>query len=262
MLGFGTTVLIFMMIIIYGTWIAQSVVEEKSSRVMEVILNAATPFQLLTGKVLGVGAIALTQYAALLATGVIAVLAQETVAGIRPRRERNDRPARGPDDPAPAALRRVRDPGVPRLRDPLRRGRVARQPPGGRQCRGHADNARLDRRIPHRGLRLHRRARRPGGMADGAFPGSARQPVHDAQPVHERRASARPRCCCRSRSLSPASSARSGWPPASTARESFCMGSDPASGRSSAWSGTRPDHDGSSHAWAMPRSGSAPMTRP
>jgi len=80
MLGFGMTVLIFMMIIIYGTWIAQSVVEEKSSRVMEVILNAATPFQLLTGKVLGVGGIALTQYAALLATGVIAVLAQSTVA--------------------------------------------------------------------------------------------------------------------------------------------------------------------------------------
>lgn len=82
MLGFGTTVLIFMMIIIYGTWIAQSVVEEKSSRVMEVILNAATPFQLLTGKVLGVGGIALTQYAALLAAGVFAVLAQETVASI------------------------------------------------------------------------------------------------------------------------------------------------------------------------------------
>jgi len=49
---------------------------------MEVILNAATPFQLLTGKVLGVGGIALTQYAALLAAGVFAVLAQETVAGI------------------------------------------------------------------------------------------------------------------------------------------------------------------------------------
>jgi ABC-2 type transport system permease protein len=82
MLAFGMTVLIFMMIILYGTWIAMSVVEEKSSRVMEVILNAATPFQLLTGKVLGVGAVALTQYVALLATGVVAVLGQETVARI------------------------------------------------------------------------------------------------------------------------------------------------------------------------------------
>jgi len=82
MLGFGMTVLIFMMIILYGTWIAMSVVEEKSSRVMEVILNAATPFQLLTGKVLGVGAVALTQYIALLATGAVALLAHDAVAGV------------------------------------------------------------------------------------------------------------------------------------------------------------------------------------
>lgn len=82
MLSFGMTVLIFMMIILYGTWIAMSVVEEKSSRVMEVILNATTPFQLLTGKVLGVGAVALTQYVALLAAGSIALLAQGGVAGI------------------------------------------------------------------------------------------------------------------------------------------------------------------------------------
>lgn len=81
LLAFGMTVLIFMMIILYGTWIAMSVVEEKSSRVMEVILNAATPFQLLTGKVLGVGAVALTQYVALLATGAIALFAEGAVAG-------------------------------------------------------------------------------------------------------------------------------------------------------------------------------------
>jgi ABC-2 type transport system permease protein len=80
MLSFGMTLLIFMMIVMYGTWVATSVVEEKSSRVMEVILNAATPFQLLTGKVLGVGAIALTQYAALLAAGAVAILVQGPVA--------------------------------------------------------------------------------------------------------------------------------------------------------------------------------------
>ena len=71
-----------MMIILYGNWIAMSVVEEKSSRVMEVILNAATPFQLLTGKVLGVGAVAFTQYVALLVTAGAALLLQGTVAAI------------------------------------------------------------------------------------------------------------------------------------------------------------------------------------
>ncbi len=80
LLGFGLTVLIFMLIVLYGNWIAMSVVEEKSSRVMEVILNAATPFQLLSGKVLGVGAVALTQYVALLGAGMLALVAQGPVA--------------------------------------------------------------------------------------------------------------------------------------------------------------------------------------
>ncbi len=79
LLGFGMTVLIFMMVIMYGTWVAMSVVEEKSSRVMEVILNAATPFQLLTGKVLGVGAVAFAQYAAIVVAGGIALVAQGPV---------------------------------------------------------------------------------------------------------------------------------------------------------------------------------------
>jgi ABC-2 type transport system permease protein len=80
LLGFGLTILIFMLIVLYGNWIAMSVVEEKSSRVMEVILNAATPFQLLSGKVLGVGAVALTQYVAILAAGTIALVAQGPIA--------------------------------------------------------------------------------------------------------------------------------------------------------------------------------------
>ena len=80
MLSFGMTVLIFMIIIMYGTWIAMSVVEEKTSRVMEVVLNAATPFQLLAGKVFGVGAVALTQYAAIVIMGGLALVLQGPVA--------------------------------------------------------------------------------------------------------------------------------------------------------------------------------------
>lgn len=79
MLAFGMTILIFMIIIMYGNWIAMSVVEEKSSRVMEVVLNAASPFQLLTGKVLGVGAVAFTQYAVVVLAGVVALLVQGPV---------------------------------------------------------------------------------------------------------------------------------------------------------------------------------------
>ena len=73
LLGFGMTILIFMIIVMYGNWIAMSVVEEKSSRVMEVVLNAATPFQLLAGKVLGVGGVAFTQYGAVVVAGLVSL---------------------------------------------------------------------------------------------------------------------------------------------------------------------------------------------
>ena len=80
MLAFGMTILIFMMIIMYGNWVAMSVVEEKSSRVMEVVLNAATPFEVLAGKVFGVGAVALTQYVAVAVSGGLALLLQGAIA--------------------------------------------------------------------------------------------------------------------------------------------------------------------------------------
>jgi ABC-2 type transport system permease protein len=76
LLGFGLSILVFMTIILYGSWIAMSVVEEKSSRVVEVVLNAATPFQLLAGKVIGVGGLALLQYLAIIAAALVAFIAQ------------------------------------------------------------------------------------------------------------------------------------------------------------------------------------------
>jgi len=47
---------------------------------MEVVLNAATPFQLMAGKVLGVGSVAFTQYAAVVLSGAIALLSQQAIA--------------------------------------------------------------------------------------------------------------------------------------------------------------------------------------
>ena len=52
------------------------VAEEKSSRVMELLLNAATPLQLMVGKIVGIGAAGLTQMACLVAVGIGALLLQ------------------------------------------------------------------------------------------------------------------------------------------------------------------------------------------
>jgi ABC-2 type transport system permease protein len=80
--GFGLSIAIFMAIILYGQWIAYSVAEEKNTRVMEVVLAAATPFQLLAGKVLGVGALALVQYVIVAIPMILAVLFQGQIAAV------------------------------------------------------------------------------------------------------------------------------------------------------------------------------------
>ena len=48
------SILIYMAIILYGTWVATGVAEEKGSRIMEIMVNAATPRDLMIGKVLGI----------------------------------------------------------------------------------------------------------------------------------------------------------------------------------------------------------------
>ena len=74
-LAYALVILTFMAILTYGNWVAQSVAEEKSGRVMELLITAANPRQLLTGKVLGTGAAGLTQYLAIVAALVIGYLA-------------------------------------------------------------------------------------------------------------------------------------------------------------------------------------------
>lgn len=68
-------ILVFVTSVTYGMWVATSVAEEKSSRVMEVMLNAATPGEMLAGKVVGVGGAGLTQLTAIVlpAAAVVAV---------------------------------------------------------------------------------------------------------------------------------------------------------------------------------------------
>ena len=53
--------LIFITIVIYGMWVAQGVVAEKTSRVMELLVSAASPRQLVVGKVVGIGVAGATQ---------------------------------------------------------------------------------------------------------------------------------------------------------------------------------------------------------
>lgn len=75
-------VLIFINLTIYGMWVATSVAAEKSSRVMELLISAATPRQLLLGKVLGVGGAGMTQYLAILVPAGAIVLLQDRIQAL------------------------------------------------------------------------------------------------------------------------------------------------------------------------------------
>ncbi len=72
-------VILYSLLILFGQFIAQGVVEEKASRVVELLLATMRPWQLLAGKILGLGLLALGQIVAIGVVGVTAALAFDLV---------------------------------------------------------------------------------------------------------------------------------------------------------------------------------------
>ncbi|KQR08420.1 ABC transporter permease [Cellulomonas sp. Leaf334] len=67
--GFVAGILLFISLMTAGQLVAQGVVEEKSSRVVELLLATVRPWQLMAGKVLGIGVIGLTQVVLVVGAG-------------------------------------------------------------------------------------------------------------------------------------------------------------------------------------------------
>lgn len=88
-IGYIAGFIIYMFVFIYGTMVMRGVMEEKSNRIVEVIISSVKPFQLLFGKVIGIGLVGLTQIGiwvvltVMIATGATAIIGSnsaETVA--------------------------------------------------------------------------------------------------------------------------------------------------------------------------------------
>jgi ABC-2 type transport system permease protein len=79
-LGIVFVVLLFITIVIYGMWVATGVAAEKSSRVMELMISAASPRQMMAGKVVGIGAAGLTQYLAIASPALVLLAFQDQIA--------------------------------------------------------------------------------------------------------------------------------------------------------------------------------------
>jgi len=60
---FVMVMILYMTMVIYGSMILRGVLEEKTNRVVEIVLSSLRPFQLMMGKILGIALVGLTQYA-------------------------------------------------------------------------------------------------------------------------------------------------------------------------------------------------------
>lgn len=71
--GFASGFMIYIILFIYGTMVMRGVVEEKVNRIAEVIVSSVKPFQLMMGKIVGIGAVGLVQF---IIWGVLIMLIQ------------------------------------------------------------------------------------------------------------------------------------------------------------------------------------------
>lgn len=80
-IGYASGLLIYMFIFLYGAMVMRGVIEEKTSRIVEVIVSSVRPFQLMMGKIIGVGLVGLTQFLIWVVFTGILVVGASTVFG-------------------------------------------------------------------------------------------------------------------------------------------------------------------------------------
>ncbi|MBK7033692.1 MAG: ABC transporter permease [Ignavibacteria bacterium] len=74
MVGYAAGFMIYMLIFLYGTMVMRGVVEEKANRIIEVIASSARPFEIMMGKVVGIGLVGLTQLVLWVALGSLVTM--------------------------------------------------------------------------------------------------------------------------------------------------------------------------------------------
>ena len=75
-LGMFSGILIYFFIFMFGAQVMRGVIEEKTSRIVEVIISSVKPFQLMMGKIIGVGLVGLTQFIlwVILTFGIVTII--------------------------------------------------------------------------------------------------------------------------------------------------------------------------------------------
>jgi ABC-2 type transport system permease protein len=78
MVGFAGGILMFMFTFLYGIQVMRGVIEEKTNRIVEVIISSVRPFQLMMGKIIGIALVGLTQFFlwTVLSMGIVGVISK------------------------------------------------------------------------------------------------------------------------------------------------------------------------------------------
>ncbi|MFH5832889.1 ABC transporter permease [Halalkalibaculum sp. DA3122] len=100
-IGMAMGLLIFGIVTGYGGLLTRSVIEEKTSRIIEIITSSVKPIELLCGKIVGVGALAVTQVAIWIAAGLGLASIAGPVAGMFMQTQTENLEAAGGAGPAP-----------------------------------------------------------------------------------------------------------------------------------------------------------------
>jgi len=95
-IGYASGLLIYILTFVYGAAVMRGVMEEKTNRIAEVIVSSVKPFQLMFGKITGIGAVGLTQFLMwillimILVTGAQAFISHETLTEMQKIQEANN----------------------------------------------------------------------------------------------------------------------------------------------------------------------------
>ncbi|MBS9767432.1 MAG: ABC transporter permease [Flavobacteriaceae bacterium] len=92
-IGGGLGYLIFMFIVIYGGSVMRSVIEEKTSRIIEVIISSVKPFQLMLGKIIGNGLAAILQFSIWVIIGIGLLIIANILLGVDATTSMNTMPS-------------------------------------------------------------------------------------------------------------------------------------------------------------------------
>lgn len=95
-IGYASGLLIYILTFVYGAAVMRGVMEEKTNRIAEVIVSSVKPFQLMFGKITGIGAVGLTQFLmwiiliVILVTGSQAFISHDTMVEMQKIQEANN----------------------------------------------------------------------------------------------------------------------------------------------------------------------------